>query len=278
MNIAASLEEIGLTNFYKASNFIQAALKIFFRTNKNIAVQLKILAELDSEFDTYKNIFPPAADALIQNVVANQNFGKRKCMEIFYRRLGDPRFGDTRFNWDNVSQKSKDIFGHWLSAEDLETFFEIIRQTAVDKMWRYREKFWRAYLPYITKTKIFLGSNAKSLAAQLKENVKLNHGDLRGAAANQSVFVFQIGRYIFSEWSHNGKLRVHKIESTLNLFETPADFFEHDFISRSVLEKNFIEEQIHSSPKTYFWQREVSEWLKESCGIDKTQKDWRLET
>ena len=252
LSVEASLEELGLSNFYKASQFIQLALKLFFRSNAApLPAKFKLLAEPDSEFDTYRNIFPAVADAMIQDV-DRTGYGKDKCVAIFYGRLGDPRFGSTRFNWSGVSQRAIDIFSHWLSAEDLETFFELIRQTAVDRMWRYREKFWRAYLPRIVNTRIFLGNVA---AAQIKGKVNLNHGDLRGAAANQSVFIFQIGRYIFSEWSHSGKLRVHNAQ----------DFFENDSISRNVLEKTAVAEWIHSSPKTYFWQREVEAWIGRHC-------------
>ena len=275
-SVAGALEEFGLSNFYKASKFIQTALKIFFRANVPPAAQFKILDELDSEFDTYKNIFPAVADALIQTVVRT-GYGKNKCMEIFYRRLGDPRFGNSRFNWNGVSQKSRDIFCHWLSEEDLEIFFELINQTAVNRMWRYREKFWRAYLPYIVKTKIFLGNNAKMLAAQIKNKIELKHGNLTGSSDDQSAFVFQIGQYIFSEWSYNGKLRVHKIDTTFNLFDTAEDFFEKNSISRNVLEKNSVDEWIHYNAEKYFWQNKVGAWLGENCGIYKTENDWGLE-
>ena len=275
LSVEGSLASIGLSNFYKASNFIQAALKIFFRTNMPPATQFKLLEELDADYDAYKNIFPAVADDLIQTV-NRSGFGKEQCIETFYKRLDDPRFGYGRIKWKEVSPKSKDIFSHWLSAEDLEIFFEIVNATAQDKQWKYREKFWRAYLPRIVKTKIFLGYDAKRLAAQIKGKVDLKNGDLKGATANQSVFVFQIGRYIFSEWSHNGKLRVHEVEATLNLFDTAEDFFEKGTISRDVLVENSIAQWIHSSPKTYSWQGNVSGWLREKCGIDKTEKDWGL--
>lgn len=272
------LETIGLSNFYKASRYIQMSLAVFFRYSPApLADQFKLLDELDSEYDTYKNIFPYVADALIQ-AVDRAGVGKRKCMDIFYRRLGDPRFGDRRFSWNNVSQKSKDIFCHWLSEEDLEVFFKIIKQTAVDRMWRYREKFWRAYLSHIIKTKIFLGTTARNVAAKL-ENVKLHHGTLENAEDNQSVFIFQIGQYIFSEWSHNGKLRVHKEDNAgkrLNLFDLEGNFFEYDYIARDDLKANALWEQVHYSPKTYSWQGKVSEWLRKNCKIDKTIDDWRL--
>ena len=273
LSVKTSLEIIGLSDFYKVSKFIQTAIKIFFRSNIAVKVQFKILDELDSDFDSYANIFPDIADALIKTVFRT-GFGKDKCIEIFYRRLGDPRFGKDRFKWDNVSQKSKDIFSQWLSAEDLETFFKIIKQTALDRMWRYREKFWRAYLKYIVKTKIFLGNDAKQLAKQLGDK-NIKHGDLYGASSNQSVFVFQIGRYIFSEWSHNGKLRVHKIDSTINLFDTTENFFENNSISRDIIIQNFIKEWTHyPNDGANSWQNKVSQWLAKNCGINKTQRDW----
>ena len=268
LSVESSLETLGLSNFYKASNFIQTALKIFFRTDRNISTQFKILGELDADFDAYKNIFPAVADALIQSV-AKTSFGKKQCMEIFYRRLGDPRFGNSRFNWNEVSPKSRDIFSRWLVDDDLEIFFALIKQTALDRMWRYREKFWRAYLPDITSTWIFLGINAKRIARKLDDKI-MNHGNLDSAASDQSVLIFQIGKYIFSEWSHNGKLRVYATE-------VADDFFGMPSLSKWEMDENFLEAWIHSSPATYSWQKKVSEWIKVNCGIYKTEKDWGLE-
>ena len=265
-SVNKSLEAIGLSN-YKASNFIQTSLKIFFRANLSPAAQFEILGELDKEFDTYQNIFPAVADALIQ-AVYRTGFGKQKCLDVFYRRLGDPRFGYMRFNWNNVSQKSKEIFCHWLSEKDLEIFFKIIKQTAVDRMWRYREKFWRVYLPHITNTKIFLGSDAKRIARRLGDKI-MSHGTLNDGSSDQSIFVFKIGQYIFSEWSHNGKLRVHDAESANHFFGAYS-------LGRWAITETFIAEWIHHSPKTYSWQRKVSDWLNENCGIYKTQNDWGL--
>lgn len=277
LSVNDSLDTAGLSGFYKTSNFIAEALKLFFRSNVvNLSGQMKLLTELDDEYDTYRNIFPAIADSLIQTVYRVGYF-KEQCIKIFYGRLGDPRFGNSRFKWDAVSRKSRDIFCHWLSEEDLEVFFKLIKQTALDRMWRYREKFWRAYLPYIVNTKIFLGSTARNVAARL-EGVKLHHGNLQSSEDNQSVFIFQIGRYIFSEWSHNGKLRIHREDNAgkaLTLFGE-KNFFEYDSIGRYDLMENFTLEQVHYSPKTYSWQKKVSEWLKVNCGINKTENDWGL--
>lgn len=55
-NVSDVLKEIGLGDFYKASRFVHAALKKFFRTS-NLTAQMKILAELDKDGAAYKNIF-----------------------------------------------------------------------------------------------------------------------------------------------------------------------------------------------------------------------------
>lgn len=137
-------------------------------------------------------------------------------------------------------------------------------------MWRYREKFWRAYLPYISNTWILLGVVAKQEAQKLS-NKNMGHGELSGGENNQSVFVFQIGRYIFSEWSHNGKLRIYD-------FDSASNFFGAQWLDKQKIIQNFILEQVHHSPSTYSWQNKVSEWLRKNCDIIKTKDDWGLET
>lgn len=246
------LEALGLSNFFKASNFIHAALKTFFRT-PDLDAQLKLLDELDADYDAYQKIFPAAADALIQSV-DRAGHGKDICIEIFYRRLGDPRFGFTRFNWAGVSDKSKEIFMHWLSEDDLETFFKIVAATSNDAQWSYRESFWRRYLPRITNTWIFLTSNAKRYAAQSR----VRHGTLTNGGGNQAVFVFQVGQYIFSEWSNVGKVRAYNSARH-------EEFFGRRTISGTFIRENFVDEWIHLSLSTNFWQGQVDAWIRRHC-------------
>lgn len=259
LSVEGALEDMGLSDFYKASRYIQDALKSFFRRSPApLDDQFKLLDELDSEFDTYKNIFPAVADAMIQAVdragIDKRKY-KRKCMEIFYQRLGDPRFGDSRFNWNNVSKESKEIFCHWLSEDDLETFFKIVAQTTDDAHWGYREEFWRRYLPRITNTWIFLTGNAARFAAQSK----LNHGVLRNGNGNQAVFVFQVGRYIFSEWSNVGKVRAYDSAWREVLFGRRE-------INGEFLRKNFVEEWTHFPHSGInCWQDKIDFWIEDNC-------------
>ena len=251
-SVAGVLETFGLADSFKVSNFIKDALVTFYRTSA-FAAQLKILRELDADYDAYQNIFPAVADALIPTV-ARAGYGKELCLDVFYRRLGDPRFGFTRFNWNDVSDKSKEIFCHWLSEDDLETFFKIVAATTDDAHWGYRERFWRRYLPRITNTWIFLTGNAKIYAAQSK----VRHGTLTNGGGNQAVFVFQVGRYIFSEWSNVGKVRAYSSSRH-------EEFFGRSQISGDFIKSKSAKAWIHSSPQTDFWQRKVGAWIARYC-------------
>lgn len=274
LNINDVLSIIGLSDLYKNSKFIQASLKNFFiNPNASIKNQIIFLDNISQELNIYDNIIPTIADVMIQRVENSSNIfektdAKKKCLEIFYRKLGDPRFGDKTRRWTEVSQKSKEIFLHWIVEDDLNLFFKIIEKTAVDRMWRYRKKFWQAYLPYIANTWVFLGADAQYVARQLGDK-QMNHGVLSGALSDQSVLIFQIGQYIFSEWSHSGKLRVYDTK-------TANRFFGEDYIYRSDINSNYIDEWVHSSSSTYSWQNKVGSWIYDICGIYKSDDDWSV--
>lgn len=270
-----ALEITGLSSdFIKSSKFVQKSVKNFFvNPVSDIEKRLKILDTLNNESGIYENIFPEIADVLIRNVAESQNFeilkrGKEKCIEVFYKNLGDPRFGKLKFKWNRVSQNSREIFLHWLAEKDLNLFFQIIEQTALDRMWRYRKNFWKAYLPYISNTWVFLGRDAQDMARNLDDKI-ISHGKLEGGVANQSVLVFQIGNFAFTEWSHNGKLRVYTAGNAHN-------FFGRKRISREdIVNSRYVMEWIHSAPQAFSWQNKVGEWIRVNCGIYKTQKDWK---
>ena len=273
-NISEVLAAIGLSDFFKSSNFVQDSLKYFFINSVvGLGAKLKMLDSINVESDIFQNIFPAVADALIKNVANCRNFeemnrGKRKCIEVFYKNLGDPRFGYKSFRWNNISAESKNIFLRWLAENDLDLFFKIIEQTALDRMWSYRKKFWKSYLPHISNTWVFLGKDAQYTAKNLGDKV-MHYGKLLKGESTQSVLVFQIGDYIFTEWSHNGKLRVY--------YQHNANkFFGAEFIDRvDIIYSRYIEEWIHSSPSTYSWQNKVGNWLNEKCRIYKDEEAWK---
>ena len=255
-SVPGVLDELGLTKFFKVSNFIQAALKKFYRTSA-LAAQMKILRELDADYDVYKNIFPAVADALIPTV-DRAGYGKKDCIEIFYERLGDPRFGFMRFNWNDVSARSKEIFLRWIAEDDLTIFFKVTRETLQGNvnalnMWNAREKFWREYLPRIGNTWVVLGVDAQRIARRLQD--RRTHGKLLGGAdSDKSGFLFQIGQYLFAEWSHDGALRVYPAQRVSN-------YIGADFAKTKMMDVMVDYRQVHVGA----WQEKVRVWIAAHC-------------
>lgn len=272
-NFDEVLENIGLLKWKGNSKFVENSLEHFFKiAGKYIDAGFSILRQIAIESEIHEAIMPSIADSFILSIdndtkSSNKRNIKKKTMDIFYNLLGDPRFGKKTHKWDAVSDETRKIFIRWLAEDDLELFFKIIDETAVDYMWRYRKKFWKAYLPYISNTWLFLGKDARDYAQNIYGSKK-SHGKLIGGWADQSVFVFQIGRYIFAEWSHKGKLRVKEVEADFRLFG--EDRIEKQQISGGY----WVKEWVHSNSDRYTWQSKVSYWIKNYCGIEKTINDW----
>ena len=270
------LEKLRFPKELRNCKFLLEALRLFFQSNK-VPLQRKFvfLSDIRKYDNQFSSIFPAVADALIPLVdqcednTARQKY-KETCLDAFYSMLGDPRFGAQRIKWDGVSDSSRIIFLRWIAEDDMDLFFKIIEDTAVDRMWSYRLKFWKAYLPYISKTWVFFGSQALRVVRKIGHE-RLGYGKLtRGCFPNQSAFAFQIGNFIFFEWSHNGKLRVWDANDAPELFGIKT------------LEKNKVmdywplDEWVHASPSTNSWQWRVSRWIYENCGIEKQSSDWGM--
>lgn len=257
MSVNGAFGELGLGDYFKTAKFIQAALTNFFRAAVPLDTQFKILDELDAEYDTYRNIFAAVADALILTV-ARAGVGKRKCLTVFYNRLGDPRFGFGRFAWNEVSARAREIFLRWLAEDDLELFFRITRETlrgdfAALNMWNAREKFWREYLPRIGNTWVVLGNEARKIARRLED--KRTHGALLGKLdADKSGFLFQIGGFIFAEWSHDGALRVYPARRV-------QDYIGSNFYKSDMMGVPVDYRQVHIGA----WQDKVRAWIQTNC-------------
>lgn len=269
------LRSIGIIESMDNSNYLHFVIRrLYSKHYGKLLDEINILEELFSKGEQYLALFPSIADSLIPYVdkeknISDKEYSKKICLDVFYKTLGDPRFGKRQRKWDSISIESRNIFLKWIAEDDLELFFKIIERTAVDRMWRYRHKFWKTYLPYITNTWVFLGKDAQRIAKQLGDK-RDSFGKLKGGTTNQSVFAFQIGEYIFLEWSHNGALKVWSIHDHPNLFgET--------IIERSdIMYSNYIYEWRHSSPSTGNWQFKVSRWINAYCKICIGYDEWGL--
>lgn len=260
-NVDAVVQELHFPSPLKTSNFLTEALKTFFSSKKlPVAKKYEIFRAIREDEEVAPSVFPAVADALIPHINAlppeEKTAYKKDAMDAFYRLLGDPRFGTKSVRWNAVSDDTRRIFLHWLAENDLEIFFKIIKETAVDRMWSERKKFWTNYLPHITETKVFFGREAIEYARRL-DGRYMRYGRLGYGDAKQSVFVFRMGRYLFAEWSHNGSLRVWEANSAPLFFQ--RDVMRHADVGFPMC--------IEAWPHMGRWQSKVSTWIQKHCGI-----------
>ncbi len=273
--VNGTIREIGFEGVLATSKFIIATLRTHFLNTDNTESKYKIFNELsETNFQGYRTLLPVMVDKLIiLTESSNNGEWKQILLRFTYKLLGDPRIHVNQAKWngsDGVSKKAQEIFLRWLVNNDLTLFFEIINQTAVDHMWQYRNRFWRAYIKHIKNTKVFFGDYAQSIAKDVAKGELLNYGTVgAGCEYKHSAFLFEIGDYIFCEWSHNGKLYIWRRD------KAPVDFWTNQ-VNKSVMTRSdYVEAIAHVSSNTYNWQEKVSQWIYTHCGILKTRVDWR---
>lgn len=118
---------------------------------------------------------------------------------VAIRKLGDPRL-KRNVEWGDVSDEARRKLESWLSREDLDLFF---RSVAMDDD---RRQFWLRYVDQMTYSRLVLGAytlNASDPA--IKDFLKQGrHARLDDSDPEVSAFIFQIGAYMFVEFSQTG--------------------------------------------------------------------------
>lgn len=128
----------------------------------------------------------------------------------FVRWFGDPRLREHASRWRPVSEEARKVVTGWLVADTVEQFFLLIRKTAYDWHWRYRQSFWAAYLKghLIDDAWFVLGRRARQLLRQISKYEDSACGSLVGGTSDQSVLLMKIDGITVAEWSHNGSCRI----------------------------------------------------------------------
>jgi len=273
--VHACYEKLGLPRGLYGCGYMRESMKkLFLFPRLSVEEKLRYLDELAGSADgdaahsddIYADVYPVAATGIILGVdamkTAQKQLLKKRCIDLFYDLLGDPRFGARTIRWESVLEEARTIFLHWLAENDLNLFFRIIERTAVDDMWSYRKRFWEHYLPYITNTWVFFGKDAAYWAQQIDGNHATSYGRLDTTCApEQSAFAFQIGPYVFVEWSHNGMLRVWKAS------EAPEVFGIKELDKWEVVHSHYEEAWRHAGKENHRWQNKVVTWIYENIGI-----------
>ena len=198
---------------------------------------------------------------------------KGRLQPFFLHHFRDPRLPSGKNQWSGIPYEIRRVVIRWLVERALEQFFALIKDTALDKHWRYREAFWRAFLnqDLIDDIWFVLGPRAESRLRKInaKEGEAETTAALRGSVGDQSVLLLRMPGLTIAEWSHNGSCRFW-----LDRPSGRAPELYRDSYSRSDLTREADFSQRHDGSLEGRWQDEIAEWLRNNTGIQIDRTDY----
>jgi hypothetical protein len=185
---------------------------------------------------------------------------KEAVRAFLQRHFGNPNIQIGR--WSGVGEVARRIFLRWLAEDALDTFFEILDRTALDRQWRARKAFWAAYLKedLISDAWLALGPAANVLAARTSELSGGSWGALQGASANQSVLLLKIRNITIMEWSHEGAARMW-LDGNKNapiLYKRAYSAYR----LRAVADERIVHDQ------NLRWRIQTAKWIRDQTGLN----------
>lgn len=200
--------------------------------------------------------------------------GARDQLEPFFmRHFGDPRLPSGKSSWSGVPEEFRLVIKRWLTEQTLEEFFRLIKETALDRHWSYRQTFWKAYFDHhlILDAWFVLGTRARRLMKSLKDK-EHSYGMLRGGAAgDQSVLLLRMHSATIVEWSHSGACRIW-LDGNSSAPELYRDM--NSPYTGQELRAIADLEQPHYSSETGRWQDAIADWLQDNTGVEVPRSEY----
>lgn len=193
----------------------------------------------------------------------------------FVQHFGNPHLPPhRRRGWVGVPDPIRLVIGRWLVDLHIDGFIDLIKETAMDRHWRFREAFWRSLSQryFIQEISFALGGHANALFAARStfRTMEDSVAKLRGAEPSQSVLLMRLRGLTIAEWSHNGSCRIW-----LDGHPNTPRLFEKRYDARSLRSAaDFV--QPHLGSDGYSWQARIAEWLRENNGPDIRPEDYRI--
>ena len=197
---------------------------------------------------------------------------KKALQSFFLRHFGDPRLPTSKGKWSGIPEAQRRVVTQWLVERVLEQFLILVKETALDKHWRFREAFWRAFVKesLIDDIWFVLGSSAGRLLERTSSDkaVVQRSAKLRGASSDQSVLLLKMPGVTVVEWSHNGSCHMW-----LDGMPGVPEFYKQEYDAVQ-LRRSFpyrIQDGAYSQPHQGSpegrWQDAIAEWLWENTGL-----------
>ena len=199
---------------------------------------------------------------------------KNRLRPFFVRHFGHPNLRSGKHRWSGVPEDIRRVVIRWLVERVLDQFFLLIKETALDRHWRYREAFWRAYVrqDLIDHIWFLLGPRAANQLRQMSRNEDVTEttGSLQGAGGDQSVLILRMPGVTIAEWSHNGKCRFWLDGNR------KAPKLYQDSYHRYDLQWGRDYAQAHHGSQYGGWQDKIANWIEENTGARVNRDDYML--
>lgn len=199
---------------------------------------------------------------------------KKRLQSFFLRHYGHPSLRSGKHKWSGVSEDIRRVVIRWLVERALDQFFLLVKETALDRHWKYREAFWKAFLDrdMIEDVCFVLGPRAEYSRWNISRNDDATEtaGILHGAQGNQSVLLLRMPGVTVAEWSHNGKCRFW-LDGNQN-----APKLYRSSYSRYDLTRGEDFGQAHHGSDRGSWQDRIAQWMRENTGASLEREEYTL--
>lgn len=204
---------------------------------------------------------------------------ERKVRNFVIAAVGDPRFAGSSAQWADVDEGARQVLTGWLTRASVVQFFDIVSQTMrmpdEKRMWRYRRKFWSAYLPHITNAWVAFGAQGEHLARETARRTEDNSfkqfGRLHGSVAGtHAVLVVTIGDLTIAEWSHSGKCRMWP-----RGHQDAPELYASDYRAENLRWSEWWEAS-HTGNETYGWQGKFATKIRRETGVSVSSAEYRV--
>ena len=196
---------------------------------------------------------------------------RERLQPFFLRHFGDPRLRSGKHRWPDVPSPIRLVVIRWLNERALEQFLLLVKETAKEGHWRYREAFWRAFVPVASDISVVLGRQAEFRLRRL--NAESDEPEpaatLRGAQSEQSVLLLRLPGVTIADWSHNGACRFWLGDN----LHAPTLHDRQEY-SASELMSGANESLRHDGSPVGRWQDKFMGWLRENTGIEIDRADY----
>lgn len=253
-------------------NFNNAISTSNSNNQMNLIVGLVKFAELEGNLRYPEFRIEVANAILLASPNVNFHASVKDSLKVFFlTHCGDPRVELS--GWHGVNETAIRIFQSWLVEKTMEDFFSLLSHVAEtqsdsDRHWRYRKRFWNAYLKkgFIEEAWVALGPRAYQQAPNFIEG-RNNYAQLSGGDSKHSVLVMKIGELIITEWSHSGSYRVWHSEQLAPKFYK-KHYHRDDVIASSDHTGS------HHGNETGGWQERLSTHIRDLTGLKVASKDY----